>query len=121
MPLDERPLLDYYEWVVFFGLYDHLTRSVNHFYSSPEDAEADLRRILIDEPTWSGTLTVVSLDFWVRASLSGRCHGVAAARPFLTRPGQSPVRGLLVALTLLETGLRTRLHPGRRKGPATAC
>jgi uncharacterized membrane protein YjjP (DUF1212 family) len=63
VPLDERPPLDYYEWVVFFGLYDHLTRSVNHFYSSPEDAEADLRRILIDEPTWSGTLTVVSLDF----------------------------------------------------------
>ena len=49
--------------MVFFGLYDHLTRSVNHFYCSPEDAEADLRRILIDEPSWSGTLTVVQLDF----------------------------------------------------------
>jgi hypothetical protein len=62
-PLDEGPPLDYVEFVVFFGLFDHLTHSVNHFYCSPEDAETDLRRILIDEPGWSGTLTVVRLDF----------------------------------------------------------
>jgi hypothetical protein len=61
--LDERSSLDYVEWVVFFGLYDQHTRSVNHFYRSPEDAETDLRRILIDEPDWSGTLSVVRLDF----------------------------------------------------------
>lgn len=62
-PLDESPLLDYLQKVVFYGLLDHTTRSVNYFYASPEDAQADLRRILIEQPTWSGTMTVVRLDF----------------------------------------------------------
>jgi hypothetical protein len=57
--------------VLFYGLADFNLREVVEFYASRADAEADLRRVLANEPVWERILGLVRVDLG-KSALSWR-------------------------------------------------
>jgi hypothetical protein len=55
--------------MVFYGLATWQCQSVEEFFLTREEAEACLRRVLRDEPSWAGAVGLVRLDFSVSQPL----------------------------------------------------
>jgi hypothetical protein len=49
--------------VIFYGLACWNCQNVEDFFLTCEEAEESLRRVLVDEPSWTDAVGLVRLDF----------------------------------------------------------